>query len=56
MKERLKWLMIVSSFQTEFDSKMDDEWKGGTMAVDDNKKTKAEEVGTGKKDLDSYCS
>jgi hypothetical protein len=26
------------------------------MAVDDNKKTKAEEVGTGKKDLDSYCS
>ena len=30
MEERLEWLMVVSSMQTKFDSKMDDEWKGGT--------------------------
>ena len=48
--------MVVSSFQMEFDSKMDDEWKMGTMGGAANKKTKGEEVGAGKKDLDSYCS
>ena len=37
MEERMEWLMVVPSFRTEFDfdalfvSKMDDEWKGGTM-------------------------
>ena len=37
MEERMVWLMVVPSFETEFDfdasflSKMDDEWKGGTM-------------------------
>jgi hypothetical protein len=31
MEERLKSLMVVSSFQAELDSKMDDEWKEGTM-------------------------
>ncbi len=30
MEERLEWLMAVSSSQVELDSKMDDEWKGGT--------------------------
>ena len=28
MEEKLKSLMVVSSFQAELDSKMDDEWKG----------------------------
>ena len=38
MEERMEWLMVVSSFQTEFDfdasflSKMDDEWKAGTTS------------------------
>ncbi len=31
MEERLKWLMVVSLFQAELDSKMDDEWKGRKM-------------------------
>ena len=30
MEERLKSLMVVSSFQAQLDSDMDDERKGGT--------------------------
>ncbi len=55
MEERLKSLMVVSSFQAKLDSKMDDEWKGGQWGGD-NKKTKGEEVWAGRKDNDSYCS
>ena len=28
MEEELKSIMVVSSFQAELDSNMDDEWKG----------------------------
>ena len=56
MEEILELLMFVSSFQMDFDLKMDDEWKGGTMGWGDNKKTREEEVGAGKEHLNSYCS
>ena len=56
MEERLEWLMAVSSSQVELDSKMDDEWKGGTTGGGDNTKAEREQVGAGKKDLVCYCS
>ena len=62
MEERIEWLMVVPSFQTEVDfdafivSKMDDESKGGRRAGEDKKKTEGEEVWAGKYNHSSYCS
>ena len=51
-----EWLMVVSSLQVEFDPKSLMNGKGGQQVRADNKKTEGDEVGAGKKDLDSYCS